>query len=184
MMHGLCSREERMLIAGAGGQGVMLLGSIIAQAVVSENKNVTYIRSYGSEMRGGTAHCMIKISSEEISSPVFANATIAIIMNNPSLNKFKDKFAKGAVVVADSIAAKSYCPKKRVRIVFYPFNALAHSLGDAKMVNIIALGALLREYNLVKKSSVDKIIKNWFKDRPYIAKQNLKALATGWNLVK
>ena len=85
------SRLSNIIIAGFGGQGIMFLGKTIGQAAVLEKKNVTAIPSYGAEMRGGTAYCLIKISTKEIFSPLFSKANAAIIMNKPSLDKFKKK---------------------------------------------------------------------------------------------
>jgi len=172
--------EEKVLIAGFGGQGIMLLGKIIAEAAVLENKNVTYIRSYGAEMRGGTAHCSIKLSKKEIASPVFDNATAAIIMNQPSLEKFKNRFTKESIVIANGSLIKINPKIKGVKLYFYPLNEMANFLGDIRVANIIALGKLLKKYSLIKKDSVIKILREYFKSNPHILELNLEAFALGW----
>jgi 2-oxoglutarate ferredoxin oxidoreductase subunit gamma len=93
---------EKIIIAGAGGQGIMLLGRVLAEAAMRENKYVTWLPSYGAEVRGGTAYCMVVISHKEIGSPYIEEADTLIIMNNPSLEKFKDRIKKQGLLILNS----------------------------------------------------------------------------------
>lgn len=174
-------REEKALFAGFGGQGIMLLGRIVAEAAVLENRNVTYIRSYGGEIRGGTAHCLVKVSEEDIASPVFEKITVAIIMNQPSLDKFRNRLIKkGVFIVNKSLITKGYKLKDK-KLHYYPLNKMANSLDNLRVANIIALGILLRKHPLVRKSSATEVIKSYFSNKVDILKLNLRALELGWN---
>lgn len=173
-------REEKVLIAGFGGQGIMFLGRIIAEAAVLENKFATHIRSYGAEMRGGTAHCLVKINDSEISSPVFKKASVAIIMNQPSLEKFKKLFTEGSVVIANKSLIEKNFQSEKIKLFFYHLNEMAYSLGDLKVANIIALGVLLKKYKLVSKQSAIGVLKEKLRNKERLLALNLKALELGW----
>ena len=174
--------EEKILVAGFGGQGIMLLGKIIAEAAIREGKNITYIKSYGAEMRGGTAHCLIKISTKEIASPVFIFPTIAVIMNQPSLVKFSGNFSRDTFVLVNSSLAKCQSRDKFISCS-YTFNKEAIYLGSIKVTNIVALGALLNKSKVVRKQSVVAALKHKFSCRPATLDLNLKALERGWKII-
>ena len=173
-------REEKILIAGFGGQGIVFLGNVIAQAANLENKHVAYIRSYGAEMRGGTAHCMVKISDKEISSPIFKNATVAFIMNRPSLNKFKNKIEKNGVLIVNTALTAKTPSSRRPGIKKMNLSAKAIELGSIKVANIIGLGLALRKRLFVRLSSVERALIGVFKDKEDLLKLNLKALRLGY----
>ena len=173
-------REGKILVAGSGGQGIMLLGRIIAEAAVRENKNVTYIRSYGAEMRGGTAHCFVKVSKKEIASPVFEKANVSIIMNQLSLGKFKNRLDKNSMVIANASLTESRLKIQNVRAYYYPFNDMANSLGDVRVANMVALGAFLKKAALVNKQSAITVLKERFGSQPRVLEMNLNALELGW----
>ena len=173
--------EEKILIAGFGGQGIMLLGKVIAQAAVLEDRNVTYIRSYGAEMRGGTAHCLVRISDNQISSPVFDKATIAVIMNQPSLDKFKDNIAPGGLLILNESVFDKKLKRNDIKIKGLKMNELAINLGSVKVANIIGLGALLRERPFIRMSSAELTLKEIFKERGDLLESNLRALREGYN---
>jgi len=172
--------EENILIAGAGGQGVMLLGRIIAEAAMLEAKNVTYIRSYGAEMRGGTSNCWIRISPARIAAPIFDKATISVMMNQPSLKKFKNRCGGNGVLLLNSSLIPDKIHQQGVSVKRIPLNNLALKLGNAKIVNIILLGFLLKTKPFVKMSSVESVIRKIFKDRPDLFQINLRAFKAGF----
>ena len=99
---------ERIIIAGAGGQGIMLLGKILATSIMEENKFVTWLPSYGAEVRGGTAHCLVVVSDEEIGSPYIKEADALIVMNSPSLMKFKGRLKNKGLLIANSSLMSSH----------------------------------------------------------------------------
>lgn len=173
--------DEKILIAGFGGQGIMFLGRIIAQAAVEENKNVTYIRSYGAEMRGGTAHCLVKISKRDIASPVFKKATISLIFNQPSLEKFKDSIEPKGILLLNKSLIKKILNKKNIIIERFLLNELALKIGNIKVANTIALGILLKIKPFLKISSAESALKNILKGKQDILTQNLEALKAGYS---
>jgi 2-oxoglutarate ferredoxin oxidoreductase subunit gamma len=175
---------ERIIIAGAGGQGIMLLGRVLAMAAMKENRYVTWLPSYGAEVRGGTAHCMVIISNREIGSPyIIDKADSLIIMNAPALERFKYRIEnKGLLILNSSLA--SIDTKKNASILKYPFTDIALNLGNIRVANMVALGCYL-----AKKKTID--IKNIFEvfqeiapaDKKHLIEINKKALLAGVELL-
>jgi 2-oxoglutarate ferredoxin oxidoreductase subunit gamma len=161
------TQDENILIAGSGGQGIVFLASLIARAAVEEGRHVTFIRSYGSEMRGGTAHCLVRLSAQEIASPVFKKATIAIIMNKPSLERFKNRLDKKGLLMVNAEGKLD-------------LNKKALKLGSIKTANAIALGLALRKKPFVNRRSVEKVLKDGLKEKKDLLRINLKALDLGY----
>jgi len=150
--------KEGLIIAGAGGQGIMLLGKVLAEAAMLEGKHVTWLPSYGAEVRGGTAHCMVIISDEEIGSPYVAKADTLIIMNAPSLEKFKNRVkSKGFWIVNSSLAKTDTL--KSGSVITHPFTDLAVGLGNIKVANMIALGCFAGIKHMVKLETISAVIK-------------------------
>ena len=147
---------ERIIIAGSGGQGIMLVGKILAQAAMAEGKFVTWLPAYGAEVRGGTAHCMIVISESEIGSPRIEKADTIIIMNQPSLAKFKTRLKEKGLLIVNSSLAKAETATKAVK---HPFTDIAVELGNIKVANMVALGCLLENKKVVTVKSILNIIK-------------------------
>jgi len=173
---------ERIIIAGAGGQGIMLLGKILAEVAMRENKHVTWLPAYGAEVRGGTAHCMIVISDTEIGSPYVKQADTLIIMNNPSLEKFQHRIKnKGLLIVNSSLAKKDI--KRNAETLKYPFTDMAVELGNIKVANMLALGCLIAKKHTVELKNVFEVITNFApSDRKYLIEVNKRALEKGAGL--
>jgi 2-oxoglutarate ferredoxin oxidoreductase subunit gamma len=147
------------IIAGFGGQGVMLMGNILAYAAMGEKKNVTYMPVYGVEMRGGTANCTVAISDREIGSPIVQRPASAIVMNLPSLDKFAPMVKRGGLLVVNS----SLVPEKEVRFkgiecVMVPTRDLALELGNERLANMVILGATVRKSDVVRIGSLQKAL--------------------------
>lgn len=144
------SKVERITIAGFGGQGVMMLGQILAHTAIKEQLNSTWYPSYGPETRGGTANCAVIISNELIYSPVFRLSNTLIIFNGPSLDKFQNRIHEDGLLLYNS----SLIDKEKVTFknsYGIPVNDLANQLGNPKVINMIMLGAYLelrKTYNL------------------------------------
>jgi len=173
---------EKIIIAGSGGQGIMLLGKVIAEAAMLEGKFVTWLPAYGAEVRGGTAHCMVVISDEEIGSPYIDKANTLIIMNKPSLNRFSGRLKKGAVMITNSSLVRP--EEKRLKARGYPFTDLALKLGNVKVANMVALGAYLAHKKTVKISSVSAIMKKMAPaGRSDLVKINQRAVDMGVSLI-
>ena len=175
---------ENVIIAGAGGQGIMLLGKVLAEAAMREDKYVTWLPSYGAEVRGGTAHCMVVISDAEIGSPYIEEADGLIIMNGPSLKKFKGRIKnKGLLIVNSSLAGNMKDINKMPNILKYPFTDLAVGLGNIKIANMIALGCFINRKNIVSAKSVSQVIQAIApEDKKNLIEINQKALLEGMKL--
>jgi 2-oxoglutarate ferredoxin oxidoreductase subunit gamma len=175
---------ERIIIAGAGGQGIMLLGKVIAEAVMREGKYVTWLPAYGAEVRGGTAHCMIIVSDTEIGSPYIDKADILIVMNEPSLKKFKNRVTStGLLIMNSSLAGDLHDLGRGEHIVRHPFTDLALGLGNIKVANMIALGCLISRKNIVGLESVSNAIKGMApQGKKDLIEINQKALLEGARL--
>ncbi len=139
------SKYQDVIIAGFGGQGVMLIGNLLAYAGMEAGLNVTYIPVYGPEMRGGTANCTVVISEEEIGSPIIFNPKSLIIMNRPSLDKFQPRLEdKGTLILNSSLVDVDLVDKKRIKAFAVPANEIADSLGNTRMANMVAWGLTLK----------------------------------------
>ncbi len=175
---------EKIIIAGAGGQGIMLLGKVLSEAAMRLDKYVTWLPSYGAEVRGGTAHCMVIVSDAEIGSPYVKEADTLIIMNAPSLKKFKNRIKnKGLLIVNSSLAEDTKDIDKGVHIIKYPFTDLAMGLGNIKVANMIALGCFISQKSIVDSKSVFSVIEAMApKDKRNLIEINQKALSEGMKL--
>ncbi|MFH1457691.1 MAG: 2-oxoacid:acceptor oxidoreductase family protein [Candidatus Omnitrophota bacterium] len=148
---------ERIIIAGSGGQGVMLLGKMLAEAGMREDRFVTWLPSYGAEVRGGTSHCMVIISDKEIGSPYIEKADTLIVMNQPSLKKFKERLAAKGLLIINSSLVPSYAGKN-AEILQRPFTDIAIKIGNIKVANTVALGCYLAKKKTVSLKTARRII--------------------------
>ena len=138
------SAYQDVIIAGFGGQGVMLIGNLLAQAGMEHGLEVSFIPVYGAEMRGGTANCTVVLDEHPIGSPLVREPMSTIILNEPSLAKFQPRLAaNGVQIVNASLVAQNLLDAAK-RTVYSPVNDMAHDLGNVKMANMVALGAWLK----------------------------------------
>ena len=144
-----------MIIAGFGGQGVMILGQLLAHAGMLEGKNVSWFPAYGPEKRGGTAHCSVVISDEEVGSPVLSSPNIVIAMNQPSYDRFGKMLSEDGLIFYNSSLFK---PETNHKAYGIPANEIAEDLGSAKIANMVMLGALLEKIPVVSKDTVIKTL--------------------------
>jgi 2-oxoglutarate ferredoxin oxidoreductase subunit gamma len=171
---------ERIIIAGAGGQGIMLLGKVLALSAMREDKFVTWLPSYGAEVRGGAAYCMVTISDEEIGSPYIEEADILIAMNQPSLEKFKSRLRNKGLLVVNSSLAEIKIPGSKYFILKQPFSDIAAGLGNLKVANMVALGSYIKRSNVIKLNTVLSTIEELTpQDRKDLGEINKKALMKG-----
>jgi 2-oxoglutarate ferredoxin oxidoreductase subunit gamma len=150
---------ERIIIAGSGGQGVMLLGKVLAQTAMLEGKQVTWFPAYGPEVRGGTSHCMVAISDQEIGSPYITVADTLIILNDPSLERFKSKLKAGGLLILNSSLAKIDKDTK-IKVLQFPFTDLAIKLGNIKVANMVALGCFAAAKKIIKVKNILEVFKS------------------------
>ena len=135
--------QTEVFLAGFGGQGVMFAGQVLSYAAMDIGKEVTWIPSYGPEMRGGTANCTVVIADEEIGSPLVQNPPAVIVMNLPSLDKYEPTVKPGGVLIVNSSMVDRDVSRSDITWVSIPCNEIAEEAGDRRMANIVATGALL-----------------------------------------
>jgi 2-oxoglutarate ferredoxin oxidoreductase subunit gamma len=137
----------------------MLLGKVLAEAAMRENKHVTWLPAYGAEVRGGTAHCMVVVSDQEIGSPYIGKADSLIVMNAPSLDKFQPRTKSAGLIIVNSSLAH---PEKngKAKILSHPFTDIAVGLGNIRVANMVALGYYIAVNNIVGKDSVLAVMKD------------------------
>jgi len=150
---------ERIIIAGSGGQGVMLLGKILAQTAMFEGKQVTWFPAYGPEVRGGTSHCMVIISDQEIGSPYISQADTLIILNRPSLERFKGKLKENGMLILNSSLA-TIDKYIKMQVLSFPFTDIAIKIGNIKVANMVALGCFVAAKKIIKVKNILKVFKS------------------------
>jgi len=172
---------ERIVAAGFGGQGIMVLGKLLSLAAMKEGKQVTWMPSYGAEVRGGTAHSMTVISDEAIASPVVSTPAICIVMNRPSLLKFKDRIEKGGLLVVNTSLVKDKLKKKGIDVLEVPATDMANDLGNVKVANMVILGALIKKKKIVSIKTITDSLSDIFGSKnKKIVDLNKLAVKRGW----
>lgn len=173
--------ENKIICAGFGGQGVMSMGQLLAYAGMIEDKNVSWLPSYGPEMRGGTANCAVTVSDEEIGSPIITNdANIAMIMNLPSLIKFENDVKPGGKIFINSSLITKKVERTDVEVYYIDANELAKEIGNPKAANLVMLGALLKSVEIVDIESILEAFKKVFgPSKEKFIPQNRAALVKG-----
>jgi len=172
----------KTIFAGFGGQGVLSMGLNLAQAAMLEGKNVTYLPSYGAEVRGGTANCTVAISDEEIASPVASSPDFIVAMNQPSLVRFQNQIQSGGLFFINSSLIEAEISRGDIDIVEVPASSIAEELGSPKSANMVMLGAFTKKSNLVSLSSVIEALRNTLKNKQKLIAVNKKALMAGYDL--
>lgn len=173
--------REEIICAGFGGQGIMLLGKVIALAALKENRHLTWIPSYGAAIRGGAAFCMVVIADKEIASPYVDRCDTLFVFNQPSWDKFKSKVRKDGLVLLNSTLVKDEQPPKNIKVRKIPFTEIAASLGNVCVANMIALGAYLKEKDILKRKTVFEVFCEIVpKDKLHLLGINKKAIEKGY----
>ncbi len=173
--------ERDLIVAGFGGQGVMMLGTLLAQATCdSTDKFVTYFPSYGAEMRGGTANCFVAISDEEIGAPVMESVGDLIVFNQPSLDRFLEKLLPGGVLFANTSIVDANVDRDDITVVEVPVTEMSIELGNPKVLNIIMLGAYIGYTEVVSEEVIlDAIRHKIGAKKPELLPLNEEAFAKG-----
>ena len=171
---------EKNIFAGFGGQGVLLMGQLLAAAGMMEGKHTTWVPSYGPEMRGGTANCSVMLSDEEIDSPLITCPTSLIVMNRPSLEKFEDKVVPGGSIFVNNSMIDVKVKREDVNAYYVPCNDLAAELGNNKVANMIMLGAYLGKSKCVDVETVlDALLEKLGQKKAKLIPLNREALLRG-----
>ncbi len=147
--------EHEIIVAGFGGQGVLFAGLVLTHAGMQAGRNVAWFPSYGPEMRGGTANCTVIISDDEIGSPIVSRPSAAIVMNEPSLAKYASRVKPGGTLVVNSSLVKSRCDRMDIKVIEVPANAVAFELGNDRVANMVALGALVAATDVLPMEVVE-----------------------------
>lgn len=148
---------KKIFIAGFGGQGVLLIGQMLAYAAMYADKEVTWMPSYGPEMRGGTANCTVCISDEPIASPLITSCDVLITMNGPSLDKFESMLVPGGDLFINSSIIKQKSTRTDVNVHYVDCMQLAEDLGNGKAANMVMLGAIIRASKVVDLAIMEKV---------------------------
>jgi len=175
--------HEEIIFAGFGGQGVLFAGQLLAYTALAEGKHVTWIPSYGPEMRGGTANCTVVVSDEPIGSPVCKHPSIAVVFNNPSLEKYEDMIRPGGLLIVNQSLVVHTPQRTDLVIVQLPATELASELGQVRVTNMILLGAMLARKPIVAMATVQHVLHEKLGERKaHLHTVNVSALERGYEL--
>ncbi|MDR1328447.1 MAG: 2-oxoacid:acceptor oxidoreductase family protein [Oscillospiraceae bacterium] len=151
--------SQKLFFAGSGGQGIILMGQMVTYAAMFEDKQTTYYPSYGPEMRGGTANCTVIVSDKAVSSPLIYEADCLIAMNLPSLLKFESIVKPGGIMLLNSSIISEKASRSDIRVYYVPTLDVARELGAPKSANMVMLGAAVRATNVVKRETVERVMR-------------------------
>ncbi len=175
----------KTVFSGFGGQGVIMMGYLLATAGMYEEKHVTCLPSYGAEVRGGTANCTVVISTEDIASPVASEPEYAVLMNNPSLFRFQNQVQSGGTIFLNSSMIETRPIRGDLEIFEVPANDLAKKLPGNKVSNIIMLGAFIKKAGTVSFETMTQALRDTFGTKnPSIFKSNKAALQMGYDYLE
>jgi len=174
--------EKSFMIAGFGGQGVLLAGEVLANAFMLDNKNVTWYPSYGAEMRGGTVNCGIVMADDQVSSVQKSSSDFIIALNQASFDRFVSKVKKGGAIIVNSSLAAIKKTREDISYIFVPITQMAQEhLGNIKMSNILALGVLSKVCGQVSMETLEKALYNVIPPhRKNLIPGNIEALKLGY----
>jgi len=173
------------IIAGFGGQGVLFIGRALAFAGLARDVNVSFIPSYGPEMRGGTANCKVVVSDGEVGSPIVEEPDVLIAMNRPSLERFVDTVKPGGTVFVNSSLIENEVERGDIKAYRVPFNELAREAGAERVANLAALGAYVASQDFFTLEDMEGAVKEMVKGkRVELMEANLKALRAGYDFVR
>ncbi|UCD43341.1 MAG: 2-oxoacid:acceptor oxidoreductase family protein [Chloroflexota bacterium] len=176
--------QTEIVIAGFGGQGVLFAGQVLAYAAMDSGKEVTWIPSYGPEMRGGTANCTVIVADEEIGSPLVRHPQAVIAMNLPSLDKYEPLVAKEGTLIINSSLIERSLQREDLKSVLIPANEIAESLGDKRLTNIVMVGALLTAVPVLPLEAIEQALEDHLPERhKKLLPLNFQALRAGADLV-
>ncbi|NLT18401.1 MAG: Pyruvate synthase subunit PorC [Firmicutes bacterium ADurb.Bin080] len=174
--------ENKVIIAGFGGQGVLSLGQLIAYASIEEQKEVTWLPSYGPEMRGGTSNCSIVISDKIIASPIVDRADCVIVMNRPSLEKFSPKVKDGGILIINSSLIPDSYERSDICVIKIKANDFAEETGSIKNANLVMLGAFVGKSGVFSVETISKVIDEKFSGKPKLIPGIKEAFKIGYEI--
>ena len=171
--------QNDVVMAGFGGQGILLIGKMLAYAGMREGKEVSWLPSYGPEMRGGTANCTVVISDRPVGSPVIQSPNAVVAMNLPSLDKFEPDVRPGGLLIINTSLINRGSTRDDLTVVNVPANEIANELGNRRGANMVALGAYLGATEAVSVDGIIEVIRETFAAKPGVIDVNITALQRG-----
>jgi 2-oxoglutarate ferredoxin oxidoreductase subunit gamma len=172
--------QHEIIIAGFGGQGILSAGRLLAYAGMKDNKYVSWLPSYGPEMRGGTANCNIVVSDEPVGSPILNSATAVIVMNGPSLEKFEKFVENNGIIITDSSLVEKTPTRQGVTSYCIPATQMASDMGNSTFASIILLGKLIAATEIVTKESFEKALYEVLPEKYHkLVPEEMEALSKG-----
>jgi 2-oxoglutarate ferredoxin oxidoreductase subunit gamma len=177
--------HEEVIFSGFGGQGVLFAGQLLAYAGMGEGKHVTWIPSYGPEMRGGTANCTVVVSDEPIGSPLASRPSVVVAFNNPSMLKYSDLVRPGGLLIVNSSIVEATTDRDDITVLRIPATATANELGEARLTNMILSGGMLAARPMVSVDTLrETITAKLPKRKHHLLEVNLQAISKGVELAK
>jgi 2-oxoglutarate ferredoxin oxidoreductase subunit gamma len=172
------TKTKRIFIAGFGGQGILLIGQMLAYTAMLEGREVSWMPAYGPEMRGGTANCTVVISDKPIASPIVTSVDVLLAMNGSSLDKFADMVVPGGTIIVNSGIVSKKVERTDVKAIYVDCNSIAREeLGNEKVANVVMLGALIGSSEVVDLSRIEEVFRENFKGgKAKLIDLNLKAV--------
>jgi 2-oxoglutarate ferredoxin oxidoreductase subunit gamma len=172
--------QEEIIVSGFGGQGTLFAGQLLTYTAMDEGRHVTWIPSYGPEMRGGTAHCTVIISDDDIGSPIIRQPTICIVMNPDSMDVYAPLVKPGGLLVVNSTLVRLKSDRQDIEALYVPANDLAVELGNVRMANVVLLGAMLGKREVVPIEGIKRTLDQHLpENRRGIIEPNKRALDRG-----
>lgn len=172
---------KQYLFSGFGGQGILFAGKLMAYKGLMEDKQVSWLPSYGPEMRGGTASCSVIVSDDPVGSPIVSNPDILVAMNLPSLDKYESAVAPGGIIFADSTLIERKVERTDVEVFYVPATQLALEIGLPTLANMVLVGKLIRETGVVDYNGIEEALKKVVSAKHAdLLDANRKAMQTGY----
>ncbi len=177
--------EHSIVVAGFGGQGVLFAGQLLAYAGMDSGRHVTWIPSYGPEMRGGTANCTVVISDEPVGAPIVSRPEIVIALNLPSFEKYEPLVREGGLLVVNSAIVGARTAREEIDAVYVPANRIAEEAGSTKMLNVAAVGAMLAQRPVLSVEEVEQALRDHLPEsKGHLLEANLEVLRKGYELAR
>ena len=177
--------QQEIIMAGFGGQGLLFSGKVLAHAGLIENRELSWLPSYGPEMRGGTCNCSVILSDDPVGSPIVAHPNVLMVMNTPSLDKYEEEVAPGGILFVDSSLISRKVERTDVEVVYIPATGMATDMNATSLANMIILGAIVEHTKCVKWESLEPALHHVISARHAdLLGLNLKALEAGRDFMK
>lgn len=173
-----------IILAGFGGQGILFTGKILSFAAMLKGKKLSWLPSYGPEMRGGTANCHVIIDDKPIGSPIVTKPNLLVVMNKPSLDKFEDAVAEGGIIFVDKSLIDREVKRKDIKAIYINATEHADNIGNKNLANMVMLGALIKTTDIFSIEEIEETMKKSLPaSKQSLVQENMSAVKEGYNLV-